>query len=518
MSAGLLAISNYTPARDRQGRLVAGARMDVYANRTTTRVSVYADYALTTPLTNPVIANSSGVLPAVWADGGTLEDPILYTLAYSGSNGSSIGNPSTFDDVQPSVSIDVTDGASKADYDLGNVSQADYAGKVFPVPIGASGAGMVPTDLQGRFKHFANAVTDFGVSLFESDGVTIKDNQAELQAAMDAIQPYNGALFLPPQDGADGRSRATFYVTSGLVLRDTGGVAGLGMAIEGIGISEPTRGLNGRGLDRGVGLKLADGANAPIILSQPNAGHIFLTNLALNGNSAGQATDQHGIHFEDRLSGYGFGAHISNVAIQDCGRSGLFAGAARGLSRAQWLSVEYCGNAMDSALFLGAFDWILYDLAVGGNTGDGIVIGAAAQVQIMNGATYLNGGTGIRFAPECLSVDIVSHRIESNAGGGLLTQAYTGGGPLLPVRRISSCFFNDNGLAANNVWSDVLVGVGDTALQLVAPAFTGAAGANKVKYNVEFADAAGRAQIIGSRYAASSYVTAYSNAPGQITS
>lgn len=117
MAAGLLAISAYTPARDRQGRLVPGARMDVFANRTTTRAAVYADAALTTPLTNPVVANASGQFPAVWAQGGSPGVPLLYTLAYSAANGATIGNPSVFDDVQPSVSLDLVDAASKLNID-----------------------------------------------------------------------------------------------------------------------------------------------------------------------------------------------------------------------------------------------------------------------------------------------------------------------------------------------------------------------------------------------------------------
>ena len=121
MDAGLLAISAYTPARDRQGRLVSGARMDVFVNRTTTRAAVYADAALTTPLPNPVIANSSGQFPAVWAQGGSDESPTLYTVGYALATGGSIGNPSVFDDVRPSVSLDLVSGDSKADLDGANV-------------------------------------------------------------------------------------------------------------------------------------------------------------------------------------------------------------------------------------------------------------------------------------------------------------------------------------------------------------------------------------------------------------
>lgn len=124
MAAGLLAITNYSPARDRNGALVPGARMRVRQNRTTTLATVYADANLTTPLANPVIANSSGQFPAVWAQGGTAEAPVLYSVDYSASDGTTIGNPNSFDDVQPSVSLDLVSGALKADIDLDNVPDA----------------------------------------------------------------------------------------------------------------------------------------------------------------------------------------------------------------------------------------------------------------------------------------------------------------------------------------------------------------------------------------------------------
>lgn len=147
MAAGLLAISAYTPARDRQGRLVPGARMDVFLNRTTVRATVYAEASLSTPLANPVVANSSGQFPAVWAQSGSDEDPNLYTVGYSMADGGSIGNPSVFDDVRPSVSIGLVDSpevisqavAQAVEVITPLTNPADY---VYPEIYGATGDGV----------------------------------------------------------------------------------------------------------------------------------------------------------------------------------------------------------------------------------------------------------------------------------------------------------------------------------------------------------------------------------------
>lgn len=200
MAAGLLAISSFTPARDRQGRLVAGARMDCFLNRTTTRATVYADAGLTTPLTNPVIANASGQFPVVWADGGTTETPILYSLAYSGADGESIGNPSTFDDVQPSVSLDLVSGVTKLNID-GTDAAPDIADNL---PFQASTGGLLRS-LGAKAGQEQRSILDF----CRSDR-TATQNTAGLNAALTSGKLVHGY-------GAEGQS---FSINGPIVLAD----------------------------------------------------------------------------------------------------------------------------------------------------------------------------------------------------------------------------------------------------------------------------------------------------------
>lgn len=107
MAAGIIVIPSLFPARDRFGWLVPGAKLGVYVNRTTTKAAIFSDEALTTPLDNPVVANSSGNFPLIWANAGTTESPVLYTVGISGPDGQSIANPSVFHDWQPSLDADV---------------------------------------------------------------------------------------------------------------------------------------------------------------------------------------------------------------------------------------------------------------------------------------------------------------------------------------------------------------------------------------------------------------------------
>lgn len=114
MAAGRVVLSEFMPARDRNDRLVSGALLNVYQNRTTTKATIYTNAAMTTPLANPVAANASGQFPAIWAERGSLAVPVLYTLSVTGASGESIGNPSVFDDFQPSVDDAAAESAANA--------------------------------------------------------------------------------------------------------------------------------------------------------------------------------------------------------------------------------------------------------------------------------------------------------------------------------------------------------------------------------------------------------------------
>lgn len=106
MAAGIIVVPSLFPARNRNNALVSGALLAVYDNRTTTKAEIFSDEAMTTPLANPVVANSSGQFPVVWTDAGTSEEPTLYTISISGPGGISIANPSVFHDWQPSLDAD----------------------------------------------------------------------------------------------------------------------------------------------------------------------------------------------------------------------------------------------------------------------------------------------------------------------------------------------------------------------------------------------------------------------------
>jgi len=101
MASGRLFIPGWMPARDSNGDPIPNVVVSFYQNETDVLASVYADEALTVPLTNPVAANSSGRFPQIYAS-----DAMTYSASVDAPYGPA-GQPFTFDGLQASQAADI---------------------------------------------------------------------------------------------------------------------------------------------------------------------------------------------------------------------------------------------------------------------------------------------------------------------------------------------------------------------------------------------------------------------------
>jgi hypothetical protein len=101
MAAGIIILPGWTPAVDSDGAPIPDARAYYYVDETTTLATIYADETLSTPLPNPLEANSSGRWPIVWAD-----DSDTYTVTVSAPYGPA-GVPFTVTGLQASQATDI---------------------------------------------------------------------------------------------------------------------------------------------------------------------------------------------------------------------------------------------------------------------------------------------------------------------------------------------------------------------------------------------------------------------------
>jgi len=133
MSTGRLILPQYTPVRGRNDQLIPAALLYVYENETTTKANIYTDYDLTTLSSNPVVANASGQFPAIFAEAGTADEPYLYTVAVTTADGAAPGNPSVFDNYQPSIDYDTAALALAEEY-------AEIAEAAAAIAVAAAGS------------------------------------------------------------------------------------------------------------------------------------------------------------------------------------------------------------------------------------------------------------------------------------------------------------------------------------------------------------------------------------------
>lgn len=149
-----MAAELFTPpsrALDSNANPLSGARWFFYATGTTTPQAVYADSALTTPLSNPVVADSGGKFPAIYFDASKVYRGILRTA----------DNATTIHDFDP-------------------INQASDS---FILP----GAGAVSRSIQDKLRDLPS-IKDYGAV---GDGVT---NDT---AAFTAAVAVGGSIYVP---------------------------------------------------------------------------------------------------------------------------------------------------------------------------------------------------------------------------------------------------------------------------------------------------------------------------------
>lgn len=82
----------FRPAIDANGLTISGAELYFYATGTTTPQAVYSDEGLTTPLTNPVVANAAGRWPVIY-----LDESLAYRVVLKDADGVTLDDADPYD-------------------------------------------------------------------------------------------------------------------------------------------------------------------------------------------------------------------------------------------------------------------------------------------------------------------------------------------------------------------------------------------------------------------------------------
>jgi len=143
--AAALYYNAFVPAYSNIGVPIAGGRLYFYYTETTDLAPIYSDATLTTPLTNPVVANLAGKYPDIYMD-----DTILYKIQQTDSVGGAIG-----DAVDPYIPGTVMIGGGSV---LEGTDGSSLIGHI------AAGAGATATTVRDKLRKTVH-VTDYWLAI-----------------------------------------------------------------------------------------------------------------------------------------------------------------------------------------------------------------------------------------------------------------------------------------------------------------------------------------------------------------
>lgn len=118
MAAGRIVLPAYMPALDSDGEPISGAQIYTYFNNTTTPRTTYTDASLTVPHENPVVADSGGVFPSIFADAA-----VQYSVTVTDASDAPLA---AYDTVKASAVL-ATDEAALKTANLSDLSDTDAA-------------------------------------------------------------------------------------------------------------------------------------------------------------------------------------------------------------------------------------------------------------------------------------------------------------------------------------------------------------------------------------------------------
>jgi hypothetical protein len=250
--AGLLLAQPVFRAVDANGAPMAGAQLQFYQTGTTTPTPVYSSAALSTPLSNPVVADSGGLFPPMW-----LDPTVTYRVQLLTAAGGLV------QDIDPAAESVVE--ATQAQVNAGTATGVF----VSPAKLAAWGGiaaalGYVPlnkggdtaTNLQLAFNSYqTNSAGYLGAPVNEQDGsytLQASDTGKMVRAFISAAATYT----VPPN---------LFTLGAGIVVRNAGNSSATLTVARGSGVT-----LYGAGGTTSKDWSLAPGALATILSDTTN--------------------------------------------------------------------------------------------------------------------------------------------------------------------------------------------------------------------------------------------------------
>ena len=183
MTTGVLLPAPVFVAVDGDGAPIAGALLQFYlTGTTTTPTPVYADAGLTTPLSNPVVANGAGMFPAIY-----LSPTVTYRIQLQTPTGGVIADidPANLD-VEAATQTQVNAGTATGVY-VSPLTLAGWTGVLTALgytPLNVAGVGQPNGAMTGELQ-LATAIGPYGDHSAGFRGMPVNEQDANYTLVLD---------------------------------------------------------------------------------------------------------------------------------------------------------------------------------------------------------------------------------------------------------------------------------------------------------------------------------------------
>jgi hypothetical protein len=248
MTTGILLSAPVLVALTSSGAPISGALLQFYATGTTTAAPVYTSSALTTPLSNPVVANSAGLFPAIY-----LDPTVTYRAQLQTASGTLIADIDPINASPPAATQAQVNAGSLTGSYVSPATLANWSGVATalgytplnkagdtasgllingtPASLSANSAGYLGSPINGQSSNYSLQLSDAGKTIRNSG-----------TSAFALTIPLNASVAYPPgtvigvrNTGAGGIITVTR--TSGVTLTIAGSTTSKDVAVAAAGFA-----------------------------------------------------------------------------------------------------------------------------------------------------------------------------------------------------------------------------------------------------------------------------------------
>jgi len=276
----------------------------------------------------------------------------------------------------------------------------------------------------------------------------------------------------------------------------------------------------------GVGIKLGNGLNRPLLRVALGAASPTIRNMRLDGNASNQVGWAGGpagklftVQVDDGIPYPEGSLECYNSWFSGGYNGNLYIGSWRGHTRLEFCWSQYSGqSSADYSVYFNGYDLFATNLNVGPNYGNGILVSQGSGYQFTGGQIFLNSYDGLVVGGNAVAYLMMQGvNFQANGCNGIkISNVAAPGGSRTGGHQFSNITFDGNSATTNGACADAYI---DNFMYATfnSPVFNGASNTswNRPGWNIA-TNGTSQVRVSAPVFNSASYVTAWTNAPTQM--